>query len=314
MTTNPGGDDDDGSNPQPDPNAAFEVVSKDASLAPGEQTTYCYYFHTSNTEDALIAKWSSHMSPGSHHAILYLNPSGQGQQPDGTLDPSGNCGGFSLQGGAPIWTYATQTEDQELSLPSDDGNRKPLAQKVAAHTPAVLQLHYLNATLDPITAHIDLKAFALPAGTDYTETAAYVTYNQDIAIDKDAIQQPVTASCGVPDNVKFWTISTHSHKQSVKTVVFDGTIDNSSTEIFTSMDWEHPGSKDWMTPQTPFYTFTNTKLSWTCTYTNDGDNHDSVIHAGPSASTNEMCMATGYFFPATAPSFNIQYNGTCYSL
>lgn len=127
----PGGDDDttgddDGSNggSNTDPNAAFEVVSKDANLTAGQQTTFCYYFHTSNTEEVLVNKWVSDMTAGSHHAILYLNPNGQGQQADGTLDPSGNCGGFSLQG-APIWTYATQTEHQEMLLPTDDGNGKP---------------------------------------------------------------------------------------------------------------------------------------------------------------------------------------------
>ena len=142
---------------------AIAVVSADATLTPGQEITYCYYFHTSNTSEVLINKWVSDMQPGSHHAILFLNPGATNQPADGTLDPSGNCGGLSAQGGASVWTYATQTVHQEVDLPSDDGNGKPLAQKIAANTPAVLQLHYLNATDQPLTAHIDLKAFALPA-------------------------------------------------------------------------------------------------------------------------------------------------------
>jgi hypothetical protein len=305
-----GGDDDsnppDASMPGPDPNAAFEVISKDAMLQPGDQVTYCYYFHTSNTTDVLINKWVSDMSPGSHHAILFLNPGATGQPADGTLDPNGNCGGLNGTQ-ASVWTYATQTEHQEEDLPTDDGAGKPLAQKIAANTPAVLQLHYLNASDQPISAHIDLKAYALPAGTPFTQTDAYVTYNQDIKIAPHAVGKSFTASCDLPAGVQFWTMSTHSHKQSVMTVVDDG-----ANAIFTSTDWQHPGSMNWMA--TPFYKFTNSKLTWTCTYDNTGDNAANEVDSGTSAATDEMCMATGYFFPSTGPKFNVQYMNSCFSL
>jgi len=66
--------------------------------------------------------------------------------------------------------------------------------------------------------------------------------------------------------------------------------------------------------QTPYYTFTNPNLTWSCTYDNTGDNAGSTVVAGSSAKTNEMCMATGYFFPATGPKFLIQYGGSCHAL
>jgi hypothetical protein len=55
-------------------------------------------------------------------------------------------------------------------------------------------------------------------------------------------------------------------------------------------------------------------LTWTCTYDNTGSNKGMTVVAGPSALTNEMCMATGYFFPATGPKFGYVKGGTCYSL
>ncbi|MDB4956076.1 MAG: hypothetical protein JWO36_3645 [Myxococcales bacterium] len=286
---------------------AFEIVSKDVTLMPGEQVTYCYYFHTSNTTDVLINKWVSDMSTGSHHAILYMTP-GATQPADGTIDTS--CGG--LNGGrAPIWTYATQTPHQEENLPADDGTGKPLAQKIAPNSQGYIQLHYLNASDAAITAHIDLKAYALPTGTAYTQTDAYVTYNNDISIPPNATNLKVTASCPLPAGVKFWAMSTHSHKQSVTTDVMDGT-----SSIFHGTDWEHPGSKNWMTM--PFYTFAQPKLTWDCVYDNTtpppAGNNDKTVVAGQSAVTNEMCMATGYFFPSTGPKFQIVYNGSCIGL
>ena len=40
----------DGSDPQPPAEEpAFTVVSADVTIAPGEETTKCFYFHTPNT-------------------------------------------------------------------------------------------------------------------------------------------------------------------------------------------------------------------------------------------------------------------------
>ena len=95
---------------------------------------------------------------------------------------------------------------------------------------------------------------ALPAGTSYTETEAYVTYNNDIRIPPNATNFVVTGSCPVPA-LKFWTMSTHSHKQSVGTAVMDG-----SSMIFSSKDWQHPGAQNWSAPS--FYSFTGGGDNW----------------------------------------------------
>ncbi len=99
-------------------------------------------------------------------------------------------------------------------------------------------------------------------------------------------------------------MSTHAHKQAIKTDVNDG-----ATNIFHSDDWEHPGAQIWNAM--PFYSFAN-KVTWTCTYNNTGDNAAQTIKAGPSAQTNEMCMATGYWFPATGPMACVVFSGQCY--
>ena len=52
-------------------------------------------------------------------------------------------------------------------------------------------------------------------------------------------------------------------------------------------------------------------LTWQCTYDNTGSNG---VVSGPSAQTNEMCMATGYYFPATGPKFEYVTGGNCYGL
>jgi len=276
------------------PEHGFQVVSPDVTIMPGQEITYCYYFHTPNTQPLVIKRWTSEMTPGSHHMIMYTTTGDA--MPPGTLS-NAECGGFT-GGNIPSWTYAAQTTSAEVALPADDGTGLPLGQEIAAGTPAYFQMHYLNATDAPIHAHVTLNAEAYLPGVQYTRTAAYVTYNSAITIAPGEVGRVESMTCSVPPGVKFWTVSTHAHKQSVGTVVKDGPKASTSV-VFSSTDWEHPGAKLWSA--SPFFAFTTGKLTYECTYNNTGDTKGQTVIAGPSAATNEMCMATGYYFPATKP-------------
>lgn len=283
---------DDGTTPgvdAPGPIArGFQIVSPDITIMPGEEITYCYYFRTPNTEDMVIKRWASEMTPGSHHMIMFTTATDV--MPPGTVSSS-ECGNFSAAN-IPNWTYAAQTPSNAVTLPSDDGAGVPLGHEVAAGTPGYFQMHYLNTGDEPIQAHVTLTAEAYEAGTAYTKTAAFVTYNNQISIAPGATNDVETQACNVPAGAKFWTLSTHAHKQAIRTEIKDD-----ATTVFTSYDWEHPGFARWMSA--PYHTFTSGKLTYECTYNNTGDNADSTVVAGPSADTNEMCMAVGYYFPAT---------------
>ena len=81
-------------------------------------------------------------------------------------------------------------------------------------------------------------------------------------------------------------------------------ISDASSMVYDNTDWEHPSVKQWTA--TPFYTFASNNVSWACSYANGGS---TTIQEGQSAATNEMCMATGYYFPAMGPKFEVElYN------
>ena len=270
---------------------AFQLKTEEVVVQPGQEMTHCIYTHSSNKEPVLVNRWLSKKPYGIHHVIVFQNPSGI-QPPDGTVDQT-DCGlvGTSM----PIWTYETTDVDFELNLPTDDGNGLPLAQPIAPNTAMYLSVHYINPTDTPLPVHFDLKAFSLPENTDYTPTAAFVTYNNSISIPPGARNDVETATCAPPPGAKFWLLSTHSHKQTVRTEIRDG-----SKVVFQSNDWEHPGWKQM--DSSSFYTFTN-PMTWECEYNNIGANSSKTVLAGPSAAINEMCMETGFFFPATKPGF-----------
>ena len=57
----PPGGDDDGSG-LPPPARGFQVTTPEVTIMPHQEITYCYYFHTPNTENMVIKKWSSSMT------------------------------------------------------------------------------------------------------------------------------------------------------------------------------------------------------------------------------------------------------------
>jgi hypothetical protein len=282
---------DGGDNLPPPPERGFRITSPDIEIPANTEITYCYYFKTPNTEPLAINHWKSVMTEGSHHMIMFQT--GSEAMPEGTVSAQ-NCGIGGTGTNVSIWTYAAQNAEAELALPSDDGTGKPLAQDVAASSPAYFQMHYFNPNDTPITAHVVVDALALDAGVAYTKTAPYVTFNGNINIPAGATNDVESNTCNTPANTKFWLMSTHAHKQAIKTVVRDG-----NDTMFESFDWEHPGAKTFMTPD-KFFTFSSGKLTYECTYNNPTNR---TITTGDSADTDEMCMASGYFFPATKPVF-----------
>jgi len=292
-----------------DPGAAFTIQSTDTVIpsGTGNEQTYCYWFKTPNTTPIAVNKWVSDMTEGSHHMIFFAGGSFPADLPNGGLDMSNRCGlGTGNGTNQPAWVFASQTAHLEENLPADDGTGKPLAQIIQPGTVGAFQMHYLNATDNPLTVHVKLSAYALPDGAAYTRTDPYITYNYDITIGPGATGVQATASCPTPAGQKFWTMSTHAHKQAVDTKIAD-----TNGMIFESTDWEHPGDKTWNA--TPFYTVAG-NLTWTCTYDNTGDNKANTVVQGTSAATNEMCMATGYTFPSTKATFCLsgQQFGGCH--
>ena len=280
---------------------AFEIKSTDIPLPAGQEFTKCYYFHTANTAQVAINEWVSDMTPGSHHLILFLNTTGASQPADGTIDE--NCSFGNSATNIPSWTYAAAVPHADEVFPTDDGAGKPLAQNIPPNTAGFVQMHYLNATDMDETVHVDVKAYKLADGAAYTPTAPYITYTKGFSVPPGT--STITGSCAAPANTKFWQLSSHTHKQGK-----DVQISDASSMVYSSTDnngsWEHPDVKQWTA--TPYYTFSSGKVSWSCTYENSGT---TAIQEGQSAATNEMCMATGYFFPAPKAQFEVQlYNGT----
>jgi hypothetical protein len=269
------------------PGDAFEIVTKEITIAAGDERTHCYY-DTIPVDFALgVKRWTSKMSLGSHHMIVYALASGG--EPDGTLEEDCNVLGGAGVSGLPAWSYSAQTPEADFVMPEGVGIKLGANQKI------VIEMHYLNATTAPLDAHVELTGEYFAEGEEFTPAAAYITYDSTISIPAGVGQEGTGGgSCALPDDAQFFALSTHAHRRAVLTRVTDG-----EDMVFESDNWDHPGVVQWDTGE--FYAFGG-NLDYHCDFVND---RGQTTTDGPSAETDEMCMAVGYFFPAEKAKFCI---------
>jgi len=229
-------------------------VTPDVTVQANATVSACYYFHTPNASALAIKKWTSDMTAGTHHLILYAGAAGQ--PADGTVSMAA-CGagtGSSL----PPWLYSSHTLHGELALPADDGTGKPVGMAVTAGQPMFIQIYFVNPTAAALAAHVTVNAYAYPAGTAYTQTDTFVAYNNSISIAPQASNVIASKTCSLPSGVKFWRLSTESHMQSTATDLKDG-----SSVLFMGTNWENPGAQTSLVA--PFYAFTSGAMTYECT-------------------------------------------------
>ncbi len=271
----------------------FQIKSKSVVIEPSQEITYCFRFMTPNTETLPIKKWKSVMTPGVRFMMLFV-----GGERGGSDSLSASCPDFKNASASnpPVWAYSSYDAESELVFPSDDGTGKPLGFELPAEKDSYMMIHHVNTTTQPLTAYVMLSAEALPEGAEYTKTSTFLAYNAALAIPGSSTNHVESRACDTLPDTKFWSMGMHAHKQATKLTAKNGTSAGGSVAYETS-DWSNPLQKTWAS--NPFYAFDQGKLSFECTYTNPTNR---TIRAGNSFSTDEMCMVTGYYFPATNPA------------
>ncbi|HET7843919.1 MAG TPA: hypothetical protein VFL14_07200 [Xanthomonadales bacterium] len=279
---------------EPPPPPTFVVTTPTATIGPGEEVSYCFYFRTPNAATIGVRRLESTLSVAASALFVYATYSGSTPtelQPPGTFTTT-NCGAGG--GGSGTFSkriYQTQLPTFALQMPSSDGAGVPLAIELLAAQPLYMEVHFLNASDSPVSGSAQLAVFALPTATPYTRTAAYMTYNGDINIPAMSTGT-ASANCAVPASTKFWWFSTQTHRFATS-----ATLRNGAQTLVVSTDWQNPAIAQFGPPS--FYQFAAAeRLTYECTYNN---NLSQTIRTGDSWATDENCIGLAYFFPATTP-------------
>jgi hypothetical protein len=274
----------------------IETPANGITVAPGQEAFFCFYRTLPITTPVDIGTMQSWMTPGSsHHFIAYqvgsggggaLGGFGGGPQPDGTLSA---CS-FGVGG---TWIYATSLPGQviELKMPDTVGLPFPVGTQI------VLNMHFINPGSTP--AHPQVKMNFLFAKNVQYKAAAMQSFNTGINIPPATASGPgtqtVQGTCQPPVGSKFFAMTTHTHKHATLAEV-NYLSGGKTTNIVHTTDWEHPDVGVWSAPS--FLTVkSGDSFTYSCSYKNTSS---AAVTVGEYAATNEMCMAIGYYFPASS--------------
>ena len=273
----------------------FATTLGDYTVMPGEEIFPNYCVVTDS--DFEVGGFQSWMTLGSsHHFILYNV---------GTV-AAGTAGGSCSGGGSHNWMYSTSTPGAVVTenFPPNVGLDLP------ANTELLINMHFVNPGSTPSSPQVKINLLA--AKNVMYQAAAMVSFNVQINVPAASASGPgtqtVSGTCTAPTGANFFSMSTHTHKHATAAWV-DYTHNGQTTKIVhtgstssyptdqepgSGTDWEHPGIGLWVAPN--FLTVQDgDSFDYNCSY----ENNDSMaVTTGQSASTNEMCMAIGYYFPA----------------
>jgi hypothetical protein len=257
-----------------------QVTTKEFDLPPGAEKFSCYHAEIPQDGEIDVKYWESTMTNGSHHFILYKADGDS--SPVGTMDQSGCLSNFTS------WVYSSAQPHMDLQIPEG------VAMVLGSRQRVNFDLHYINTTEKTLKVQVALNA--IYAKGQFQKAASLVSYNTGIFLQPHA-KGSASGDCTPGQGAKFFYMLTHTHRRgnlaTISRVLANGQMGET---LVKSTDWEVPEEKKWITD--PYMTFKQgEKIHYDCEYMND---LDQVVTAGPSAQSNEMCMAIMYYFPASA--------------
>lgn len=236
-------------------------------VEPGEEVYRCQNFVNPFEGDVDVGKFESHMTPGSHHLLVFYQKVAE----TGEATP---CSGLEFHASP----YSTQLPEDSVEYPSGVGARVKKADGFR------LQSHYLNTTKSPINAVVQVKLHTLPGGA--TQQAGVLFMVQPSFKVEPKTQQTVTRKCKMPLDASIVLASSHMHKHGTHFVA--SIAGQTVHEVNT---WADPPPSRF---NPPLAFKKGDPIEFACTFQNDGS---VPLTFGESAESNEMCIANMQFFP-----------------
>lgn len=226
-----------------------------------------------------VSAFESHMTSGSHHLLLFYKK-------NAANTAEADCSGLEFA----ATPYSTQLPDDSVEFPAG------VAAQIPADQGFRLQSHYLNTSDKPIEAHVELTFHLAKPGTVTDHAGVLFVVEPQFAIQPNSTQV-VNHTCKLPYDMNLIKVGSHMHKHGTH---FDATI--GTDKVFETTTWDEP--KPALFAPAKAVKGGDT-LDFNCTFVN---NSAQTLTFGESASTNEMCIFVGSFYPVPEGTITVDCN------
>jgi hypothetical protein len=271
-------------------------------VAPGVEETRCVLVRLGNHAAAFARRFRTELRDGSHHFIVYRS--------DETVEDhdAKPCAGFSgfTTGEAPI--FIAQHGDAELVFPTHEGT--PVGLAIAPEQMLRIEMHYLNATSEPLEVQGTASIDTIASGSDLIESdlAFWGTTHLNAGGDPpaDVIPTGATGDTGVifqPALAGTWSfaLTTHQHWLGTRMRVWYAEGPSGlPSPLADCSDWSAPPLVKLDPPLEFPDDGADGKSSKGLAYRCEWDNVTAEpVGYGESAATAEMCFLWHYYYPSS---------------
>jgi hypothetical protein len=228
-----------------------------------------------------INAYTPNMVSGTHHIVLFIDTTPT--LPDGVSDCAGAFTGLGQ-----TLTYAAGRGATPLNFPASVGFPFQDGDQF------VLQVHEFNATTSAITATSTLDVGFTPDNTNITKAQVTLVGNNTFTIPANTMGYTVQGQCSlIPQNSNVFAVFPHMHEIGMTISATLGTSGGNQS-LFDVQVWQFAEQPNFFfTP--PLSVASGGLEQVTCTY----DNTSSMPVKYGSSTTDEMCYAITYLYPAS---------------
>lgn len=247
------------------------------TIAPGQEATVCLVVDLGNPAPRMVRAVRSSLTDGTHHVIATLTT----EAPTATPTP---CGAFA--GGGPGNGILTIAQQPTAALAYPDGAGLP----IAAHQSVHLEMHYLNASDQPLAIGGTVTLDLADANAALAPVALTFTGNGAISIPAHTTAH-LTSEHALPAGTRLFATTAHTHQWGRHATVelLRSAGDPSPLVLHDSTDWaDRP-----LDQFAPITIGPDARLRLTCDFDNQSD---QTVNFGLSAE-DEMCFLWAHHVP-----------------
>jgi hypothetical protein len=202
------------------------VTAGPFSAPNGAERTQCVSFDVGNELPMFLVGVRTHLTPGSHHMIVYRLD----EPPDARPRP---CGAFSH--GVSDSIFIAQQREAAITYPRGTGLR------IEAHQTIGLEIHYINYVSDaPIDIAGTVELDLVPADGALEEM--HLLFDGDLSLTIPArSDHTATSFHAIPSGARIFALTSHTHQLGTRATIHRATSETAPGELLhESTSWAEP--------------------------------------------------------------------------
>jgi hypothetical protein len=280
----------------PPPEGEGVQLAMTTALDPGVEAEHCMFI-VAPEQDLWVSRDEIRFDQGSHHVLVYETTYDEipTQTDDGReVDTSGvfDCSDGATNGWSVTKLIAgsqNSAGDSMISFPEG------VAMPVRSGAVLLMNVHYINASDQPIEPEARVNLWTVPEEDVETEGDLLFLYNPLITVPEKGSAR-AQWRCPVHQDITIANVQSHMHARGVG---FAATIAGQEQPFYQNDRWDNVEAVSF---DPPLEVPAGASLEYYCDYQNS---EARQVYQGPR-STDEMCMLIGSYYPADQRIANCQ--------